>query len=252
MKQKSAGATRETLFAYVKSKYGTSPEYLWERFPQYAVLRNDKNGKWYGVVMNVPREKLGLSGTGTTDMIGLRCTMATREMLCDLAGTVPAYHLPRVNWVGILLDGTVSAARAAALLAESYELSCGGRPARTEPMAWLLPANPKYYDIEAALARTDTTLWKQSGAFIKGDIVYLYVGAPVSAVRYRCRVVETDIPYEYADKNVRMKKAMRLRVTARYAADAFPLARLREHGVYGVRGARSVPYGLLFELEHER
>lgn len=31
--------TRDSIFHYVKEKYQTEPEYLWAKFPDYAVLR---------------------------------------------------------------------------------------------------------------------------------------------------------------------------------------------------------------------
>ena len=57
-------ADRESLLAYVKEKYATSPEFLWPRQPRYAVLRHAENGKWYGVLMNVRLRCLNLPGTG--------------------------------------------------------------------------------------------------------------------------------------------------------------------------------------------
>ena len=50
---------REEIFEYVKNQYGTVPEYLWETSPKSAVLRH-KNGKWYAVLMQVEKSRLGL------------------------------------------------------------------------------------------------------------------------------------------------------------------------------------------------
>ncbi len=33
----------------------------------------------------------------------------------------------------------------------------------------------------------------------------MYVGAPVSAILYKCKVAETDIPYDYRDGNLTIK-----------------------------------------------
>ncbi len=49
---------REEIFEYVKKQYNTSPEYLWDKYPLYAVLKHNDN-KWYGIIMNVPKEKIG-------------------------------------------------------------------------------------------------------------------------------------------------------------------------------------------------
>ena len=52
----------------------------------------------------------------------------------------------------------------------------------------------KYYDIINAFNKTDTIIWKQSNNIWAGDIVYLDVAAPISAILYKCEVLETDIP----------------------------------------------------------
>ena len=65
------------------------------------------------------------------------------------------------------------------------------------PKEWLIPSNPKYYDIIHAFDDTDEIDWKQGAGIKTGDTVFMYVGSPVSAVLYKCKVTETDIPYSY-------------------------------------------------------
>ncbi len=73
-----------------------------------------------------------------------------------------------------------------------------------------------------------------------------------SAILYKCRVTETDIPFEYADKNVKMKALMKLQLLRRYERTAFTFERLcDEFGVTAVRGPRGVPYGLSEALKKE-
>ena len=55
-------ASREEILAYVKRKFQTEPDYPWRQYPEYAVLRHAESGKWYGVIMNLPRATLGLAG----------------------------------------------------------------------------------------------------------------------------------------------------------------------------------------------
>lgn len=44
---------RNDVFAYAKKKYKTLPEYLWGRYPGYAVLRHGDNQKWFALLMDV-------------------------------------------------------------------------------------------------------------------------------------------------------------------------------------------------------
>lgn len=51
---------------------------------------------------------------------------------------------------------------------------------RTETTNWIVPVNPKYFDIEKAFAESDIIEWKQSNSVIVGDVVYLYLASPYS------------------------------------------------------------------------
>ena len=73
----------------------------------------------------------------------------------------------------------------------------------------------------------------------------MYVAAPVSAILYKCRVTETDIPYRYDDGNVHIKALMKLELQKRYPPGMFTFEVLgREFGIYAVRGPRGVPRSL--------
>lgn len=52
---------KNEIFKYVKKKYKTKPEYLWRRFPNYAIFRHSDNRKWFALIMDVEKEKLGLA-----------------------------------------------------------------------------------------------------------------------------------------------------------------------------------------------
>ena len=62
---------RKEILQFAAEQYGTEPAYLWAKYPRYAALRhNDK--KWYALIMDVPKEKLRLPGTGIVDIINLK------------------------------------------------------------------------------------------------------------------------------------------------------------------------------------
>ncbi|MCD7769047.1 MAG: MmcQ/YjbR family DNA-binding protein [Oscillospiraceae bacterium] len=111
---------RRDIFDYVKQKYGTEPEYLWVKYPSYAVLRHQDNRKWYGIVMDVPKDKLGLPGAEAVDILDIRCEPLMADQLRQLPGILPGYHMNKKYWVSILLDGTVSADKILELLDMSF------------------------------------------------------------------------------------------------------------------------------------
>ena len=117
---------RKEIFEYVKNQYGTIPEYLWSSSPDSAVLRH-QNGKWYAVIMNVERSKLGLDGDGTVEIIDVKCDPEMTGMIIQTYGFLPGYHMNKQHWITILLDGTVGESKILDFLDMSYDLIDGLR-----------------------------------------------------------------------------------------------------------------------------
>ena len=63
---------RQKLFDQVKKRYKAKPEYLWKRYPDYAIFRHSDNKKWFGLVMDVPKCKLGLDGDERVDILNVK------------------------------------------------------------------------------------------------------------------------------------------------------------------------------------
>lgn len=49
------------LLETVRSRWGEELEFLWEDSPESAVLRRADTGKWYAVMMRLPKRKFGLA-----------------------------------------------------------------------------------------------------------------------------------------------------------------------------------------------
>ena len=112
------------------------------------------------------------------------------------------------------------------------------RPAKE----WLIPANPRYYDIEHAFDAVKEIDWKQGNGIKKGDVVFMYAGAPVSAILYKCKVTETDIPYQYQSKGLTITRLMRIRLVKKYKPDRFTFEKLKaEYKIFAVREPRGIP-----------
>ncbi len=246
---------KEQLLTYANKTYKTNPDYPFQRYPTCAALRHTDNRKIYGMFMNVQQKKLGLNDKPDEyiDIFNIKVDPELKMMLIGQKGIQSAYHMHAGSWITILLDGSVSLDEILPLLDMSYELtssktkSKNGKPHNSN---WIVPANPKYYDIEKAIAEGNGTfIWKQSNSIFVGDIVYLYVAAPVSAIRYECKVLESDIPYPYADENVSMKKVMKLKLLNTFHPEVFSIHVLKSHGVTTIRGPRSVPASLLHEIK---
>ena len=51
---------RTELEKYIRNNYGTVPDHPWIKHPNYGVFRHSSNKKWFAVIMDVPKVKLGL------------------------------------------------------------------------------------------------------------------------------------------------------------------------------------------------
>ncbi len=239
---------KEKVFAYIKKKYKASPEYLWKRYPDYAVFRHSDNNKWFALQAAVPGEKLGVGGEELIEVINVKVDdMFFRDMLIQQKGILPAYHMNKQHWVTILLDGMVSENQVYDLIDASVMATASAKKKQKirPPKEWIIPSNPKYYDIIHAFDDTDEIDWKQGAGIKTGDTVFMYVGSPVSAILYKCKVTETDIPYKYQDENLTIKALRKIKLFKRYKPDKFTFDVLKdEYGIYAVRGPRGITSSL--------
>lgn len=122
---------------------------------------------------------------------------------------------------------------------------------RNEAKDWIIPANPKYYDVVGAFEASNIVTWKQSSDIHVGDMIYMYVAAPHSSILYKCRAIEADLPWQYSDDNITMKTVMKIELLEKYEPGVWSFERIRQYGVYAVRGPRSMPKELKREMEKQ-
>lgn len=130
-------------------------------------------------------------------------------------------------------------------------------PPRKEMKKWMIPANPKYFNHVGCFEKHGCIYWKQHFNFQTGDIVYIYVTSPESAVRYKCIVEGHDLRYtQDMDINIEFytnpsdfevskshNRYIKLRLLASSKADKLRLVHLLENGM------NSAPQGCL-NLSH--
>ena len=126
---------------------------------------------------------------------------------------------------------------------------------------WMIPCNPKYYDVFGAYSKLKTIDWNQSVKSIaEGDIVYIYVGKPVQAIMFKTRVIATGITWDEVDRSDEEfnlennqspaepetnKRWMRLELVKRYVSRDLSLSMLGQYGMRGnIQGPRRVDQGI--------
>lgn len=228
----------------ILEKYGDEPYFAWEKSPGFGVFRNPTNEKWYGLLYNIDINKIDKKKKGEVEALNLKIEPSKINNLITKSGYYHAYHMNKKYWLTIILDETLPDEEIIELIEESHSYTCSNKT--TE---WIIPANPKFYDIINCFNDTNTILWKQSNSNIHiGDKVYLYIASPYSAILYKCEVVEVNIPYEYADKNLSMKKVMKIKLLTKYDKDKYNFTKLNDYGIKAIRGPIHMPEKLSKEI----
>lgn len=114
---------RLELKQYIAETYGIEPDCPWIKNPNFEVYRHSNNKKWFALIMDIPRNRIGLRGTDTIDVVNLKCDPLLLGSVRTESGIFPAYHMNKENWVTAALDGTASDEVIKMLLDVSYELT---------------------------------------------------------------------------------------------------------------------------------
>ena len=99
---------------------------------------------------------------------------------------------------------------------------------------WVVPANTKHYDVISHFEKQDTITWRQTTDIELHDIVYIYIGSPISSICFKCEAIKVNFVGEH-------QNTMELKLIEKYEAGTYTLEKLRDHGLKAIRGARKVP-----------
>ena len=215
----------------IHSVYHDEPEFAWEKYPDFGIFKNPQNKKWYGLVFNIDISKLDKNSRGKVEAINIKVSTNKIPKLLKQKGFFPAYHMNKKNWLTIVLDDTLKDEEIFSYIKESHKY--------TETLnEWVIPANPKFYDVMGSFNTIDTITWKQAKGIKNGDIVYIYITSPWSAIIFKCEVVETNIAYTYSD--ITINKAMKIKLIEKFDKEQYPLLELQKYGIKSIRGPRRI------------
>ncbi len=238
----------ETYFTYdqsnritnlIKKEYNNIPEFLWED-NDAGVFRN--NEKWYGIIMHINKNKI-TDEDKDIEVLNIKLNEKEIEKLLQKKGYYKAYHMNKKSWISIPLDDELKDEEIMNLVKESHKY--------TEiSNEWIIPANATYFDVIEYFNTNKEVLWKQSSNIKVGDIVYVYLSSPYSALMYKTKATRVNEDY-FSTRRQKHDKAMYLEVLKSYPKDKFNFKRLNELGVRAIRGPRHITKELKVELEKE-
>lgn len=114
---------RQEILDYVEKRYNTKPEQLFAKHPTYSVLRNEKSKKWYGIVMNIEKRKIGINEEGNTDIINIKGNPEFNSILRSQSYILPAYHMNKRHWITVILNNECKKEELFELIDWSYQLT---------------------------------------------------------------------------------------------------------------------------------
>lgn len=121
---------REDLKKYIAEVYDTDADFPWMKYPNHMVFRHRNNQKWFALVMEVSKEKLGLPETGLLDILNVKCDPLMTGSFRAEPGIYPAYHMNKASWLSVALDGRVHEEKIKLLLDISFALTAQNRKKR--------------------------------------------------------------------------------------------------------------------------
>ncbi len=105
---------------YLLDTYSGERVYPWHSYPTFAVFRHS-NRKSFAIVMDLQKDKLGLSGNDRIDVVNLKCDPLLIGSLISKEGIFPAYHMNKEHWITVALDGSVPEEELMLLVDLSFE-----------------------------------------------------------------------------------------------------------------------------------
>lgn len=226
------------LAARIFTEYGEREDRPFEKSPECASFRVPETKKWYALVMPVRKkvlagEKESPDADKTVEVVNLKADEAAIPSLTKTPGIYPAYHMNRRYWISVLLDGTVDDGLLFELVASSRAFAEGRSSLSAE--SYIVPSAPLIYDVDAHFEREGDIMWHQPKSAKVGDTVYIYYGAPVSAVRWKCEITKVgQIDHIWGDERPQMV----LRPLVKYDGGYCTFKKLGELGIRAVRATR--------------
>ena len=126
---------------------------------------------------------------------------------------------------------------------------------------WVIPCNPKLYDVVSAFEDLDVIEWNQTNNTTAGDTVYIYVGDKYKSIMFKCEVIASDLYGNRSNKDLKYYKElevkpdvryMKLKLVEKYPIGKYPLRELKENGLTNVQGRSKATVQLMRYLNDRK
>lgn len=111
------------VIEYIRNKYNSDLEYLWEKYDDTAIVRNSINNKWFGIIMEINKGKLNIKEDTLVEVLDLSYYKNRVDEVINNKNIFPGYHMNKKSWITIVLDNSMSIDEIYKLIDISYEIS---------------------------------------------------------------------------------------------------------------------------------
>ena len=94
--------TRREFEKHILETSGIEPDFPWQDKPT-AVFRHPLGKKWFALVMDIPKSRLGEKDESVVDVVNLKCPPSLVSSFCQGNGIYHAYHMNTANWISVVL-----------------------------------------------------------------------------------------------------------------------------------------------------
>lgn len=126
----------ERIADLIFEKYGDRPDFPWREYPDYEVFRHRGNRKWFGLIMNIPSDRLYQKDPAEKLRLPPEIAQAKEIYILDLKmpkdevqaldgqkGIFPAYHMNAGYWISVLLADVLEDSCIMKLVEKSYQIT---------------------------------------------------------------------------------------------------------------------------------
>lgn len=116
--------TRKEFEAVVFDKYNVKADYPFEDDFITGVFRHENNNKWFAIAMHIDYSRIIKGKSGEVDVVNLKCAPEVIESIAGIeSGIFRAYHMNKMHWITVALDGSCDNKTVEWLLDISYDLT---------------------------------------------------------------------------------------------------------------------------------
>ena len=116
------GEQSKRLINHIYETYGVKPEFLWEKLPDWAIMRKPNKKSWFAVIGKISKTKLGYKEDEIIEIMNLKDAPDEVAAHVETGKVYKAYHMNKKHWYTIILDESLTDGEIIEFIRRSFEI----------------------------------------------------------------------------------------------------------------------------------